>query len=92
MMADAVNARESAGDGSSFTGVTQDYDEDLEANRGAETSVDLAHDDTVGRKSATSAAVRRISTKWPPNVKLASPRAGAPPLGGYFVEVPVAAA
>ena len=91
-MADDVNARESAGDGSSFTRVTQDYDEDLEANRGAETSVYLADDDAVGRKSATYAAARKTSTKWPPNVKLASPRAGAPPLGGHFVEVPVAAA
>ena len=67
-------------------------DEDLEANRGAETSVYLADDDAVGRKSATYAAARGTSTKWPPSVKLASPRAGAPPLGGHFVEVPVAAA
>ena len=91
-MADAVSARESAVDGSSFTRVTQAYGEDLKANRGAETPVDWLMMMQKGGSRLRMQPQQGLPTKWPPNVKLALARAVAPPLGGHLVEVPVVAA
>ena len=68
------------------------YEEELDKNVGAETQVDLADDDTEGRKSATHAVVASTSAEWPPSVKLKFASAGTSPLGGHFVEALVAAA
>ena len=53
-MADVVNTRDSAGCGKSFTRVTQEYEEDLDKNGGAETQVDLADDDPEGAEVGDS--------------------------------------
>lgn len=39
-MTDALNARDNVGDGSLFTRVAQDYEEDLEGEWGSETRVE----------------------------------------------------
>lgn len=86
-MADAVDACNSAGDGSSLTTLTQCYEEDVDLNGRVETPVDLADDDTEGRKSTAHAAARRISTKWSPNIKPVLARAGTSPFGGHFINI-----
>ena len=53
-MADAVNARDSADCGKSFTRVTQECEEDLDKKGGAETQVDLADDDSEGAEVGDS--------------------------------------
>lgn len=59
-MTDTVNAHDNAGDGSSFTRITQGYKEDLEANERVETPVDLADDGVEERQSATHESLQGL--------------------------------
>ena len=68
-MADAVNARDSATCGKSFTRVTQEYEEDLDKKGGAETQVDLADDDPEGAEVGDSCSrCGGTLADWPPRV------------------------
>ena len=59
----------------------------VEVNRGAETAVDLAKDDTERREWATHAAATRASTKWPPNGDVPALANLSFTLGGHSAEV-----